>query len=149
MAKVAAKGARFQVLTPGSSPEQWTDLGQILSTSEVKMSKNLIDVTTLDSADEYTENILGIKDGGTYSVTTLLDPDLHDNGAQTPGATFENDAVLDYRIVSTKFSPPYRVRFKGVVNEYTPIGALAPNGAIQSAFTIKINGKVTRSRGAV
>lgn len=143
--KVAAKGALFQVLTPGSSPEAWITVGNIQELGEIMGTKELIDVTTLDSADDYVENILGQKDSGTVQLTLVLDPAIHDNGGNTLGQLFEDDREMTFRAVATKFSPMYQARFRGIVQEYQFLGALAPNNAVMGMATIKINGKVTRS----
>ncbi len=112
----------------------------LTSIGELNLTADQIDVTTLDSPDNYREFVSGFKDGGEVSFEGYFDPTdatgqveihkLFESGEQGP-------FVIEFpAAMKTKWG------FDGIVTAVA-IGGAELDGAIGFNATIKISGKPT------
>jgi predicted secreted protein len=136
---ISGLGTSFQRWDKDTST--WVRLAEISSISGPTMTRDFIDVTSLDSTGGYREFIAGFRDGGTVSLTMnftratyeLMKDDFEDNEAQT------YEIVLpDADVTSLEFS--------GLVTEL-PL-EISPDDKVSANVTIKINGFVTLNSGS-
>ena len=130
-------GAKFQRGDGGStSVENFTDIAEVNSISGPNMSRDTIDVTSLDSTGGYREFIAGFRDGGEVSLEMNFSLATYD----TMKDDFEDEETHNYRIVlpdtgATTFD------FAGLV---TSLGMAVPmDDKVTSSVTIKVSGQVT------
>ena len=84
---------------------EWEPMAEVNSISGPGMSRETIDVTSLDSNAGYREFISGIRDAGTVSLSMNF---THDTYTQAK-ADFESDVANEYKIVvnnPTQTTPP-------------------------------------------
>jgi len=122
----------------GESDEEFTAIAEINSISGPNLSRDTIDVTSLDSTGGYKEFIAGFRDGGEITLemnfTLAGYTDMKDD--------FESDDTVNYQIVlpdtgATTFD------FAALV---TALGVGIPNNdKVTCSVTIKISGQVTLS----
>ncbi len=58
----------------GGGPEVFTTVAEVLSISGPTISRDAVDVTTMDSPNEWREFIGGLKDGGEVTFDVVYDP---------------------------------------------------------------------------
>jgi len=125
----------------------WADLAEINNISGPSMTREFIDVTSLDSTGGYREFIAGFRDGGTinfamnftYNAYLLMKTDFEDNTAQNYEVVLpDKDAAGDP--VSSSFE------FEGLVTEL-PL-EIPTDDKVTCNVTIKINGFVTFNTGS-
>lgn len=129
MASAAVSGVGTQFQRNG------TALSEVNSISGPTMTRDFIDVTSLDSDDGYREFIAGFRDGGTISLTMNFT-------ATSYGyikTDFESPTAQSYSIIlgdlaATTFT------FEGLVTE-CPLN-IPTDDKITADVTIKITGKV-------
>lgn len=125
----------------------WAALAEISSISGPTMTRDFIDVTSLDSVGGYREFIAGFRDGGTVSLTMNFTRATYDLMKQD----FEDDTAKFYEIVlpdkdangnliNTSFE------FEGLVTEL-PL-EIPTDDKVTANVTIKVNGMVTVNSGA-
>ena len=68
MAGIKAIGSKLSVDTGTSGSPIWTQIANLTTIGEIGLESDEIDVTTLDSADDFKEYIGGAKDGGTIDL---------------------------------------------------------------------------------
>ena len=68
MAGIKAIGSKLSVNTGTSQNPTWTQIANLTTIGEIGLESDEIDVTTLDSADDFKEYIGGAKDGGTIDL---------------------------------------------------------------------------------
>lgn len=68
MAGIKAIGSKLSVNTGTSQAPTWTQIANLTTIGEIGLESDEIDVTTLDSADDFKEYIGGAKDGGNVSL---------------------------------------------------------------------------------
>ena len=120
------------------SGSSWADIAEVNSISGPTMSRETIDVTSLDSTGGYREFIGGFRDGGTVSLAmnftivtyTLMKGDFDDNADK-------NYEILLQDAAGTFVS----IEFTGVVTE-CPV-EITPDDKVTSSVTIKVSGEVT------
>lgn len=134
---VSGVGAVFQKKTADSSDgDVFTTISQINQISGPDLSRDVIDVTNLDSTGGYREFIAGFRDGGEVTLNMNFTKTTFDLMKED----FDSDVLNDYRIVlpdvgNTTFS------FSGLV---TGIGMAIPMADKITADTkIKISGELT------
>ena len=123
------------------SGSAWVNIAEINSISGPSMSRDTIDVTSLDSTGGYREFIAGFRDPGTVQLTM--------NFSTTTFALmktdFESDTAVAYEIVLS--DPTYTsLEFIGLVTEL-PVEITADD-KVTSTVTIKITGFVTVNQGS-
>lgn len=119
----------------------WVKLAEINSISGPSMTRDFIDVTSLDSTGGFREFIAGFRDGGTVSLTMNFTRATYD----VVFADFEDDEPHYYEIVlpddvHTSFE------FCGYVTEL-PL-EIPTDDKITANVTIKVSGKVTKNSGS-
>ena len=118
----------------------WVKLAEVNSISGPSMTRDFIDVTSLDSTGGFREFIMGFRDGGTVSLTMNFTRTTYD----VVFADFEDDEPHYYEIVlpddvNTSFE------FCGYVTEL-PL-EIPTDDKITANVTIKVSGKVTVNSG--
>lgn len=119
----------------------WAKLAEINSISGPSMTRDFIDVTSLDSTGGFREFITGFRDGGTVSLTMNFTRTSYDKML----LDFEDDDPHYYEIVlpddvNTSFE------FCGFVTEL-PL-EIPTDDKITANVTIKVSGKVTVNSGS-
>jgi len=124
-----------------SAISTWEKWAEINSISGPSMTRDFIDVTSLDSTDGYREFIAGFRDGGTVTLNMNFTRDTYDDAK----ADFEDADAQNYEIVlpdtdSTSFE------FSGLVTEL-PLEITADD-KVTANVTIKVDGKVEVNSGS-
>ena len=134
---IAGVGTKFRRWTAGV----WVDIAEVNSISGPTMTRDFIDVTSLDSTGGYREFIAGFRDGGTVSLTMNFTRTTYD----LMKADFEDDASQNYEILladdeATSFE------FAGLVTEL-PL-EIPTDDKITANVTMKVVGQVTVNSGS-
>ena len=119
----------------------WVKIAEITKISGPGMTKETIEVTSLDSTGGYKEFIAGMRDGGSVSLSmnfTRANYDLMKDD-------FENDTLQNYEIVLPD-ADVTSAEFEGLVTEL-PL-TIAGDDKITMDVTIKISGEVTINSGS-
>ncbi len=119
----------------------WVALAEVNSISGPTMTRDFIDVTSLDSTSGYREFITGFRDAGTVSLTMNFTRTTYD----LMKADFESDEAVNYQIVlpdagSTSFE------FSGLVTEL-PL-EIPTDDKVTANVTIKLTGAVVVNSGS-
>lgn len=130
-------GTKFKRSDMASSPT-FSDIAEVNSIDGPNMSRDTIDVTSLDSTGGYREFIGGFRDGG--EVTLEMNFTL--TGYAQMKADFESSSRVNYQIVLPD-SGATTFDFSALV---TSLGTAIPmDDKVTSSVTIKISGQVTVS----
>jgi predicted secreted protein len=119
----------------------WAKLAEVNSISGPTMTRDFIDVTSLDSISGFREFITGFRDGGTVSLTMNFTRDTYD----IVFADFEDDDPHYYEIVlpdSVKTS----FEFCGYVTEL-PL-EIPTDDKVTANVTFKVSGRVVVNSGS-
>ena len=119
----------------------WVNIAEINSISGPTMTRDTIDVTSLDSTGGYREFITGFRDGGTVQLTMNFTRDSID----TMKTDFEADDLQNYEIVLPDVENT-TLEFEGLVTEL-PL-EIPPDDKITMTVSIKISGEVTLNSGS-
>ena len=120
----------------------WQKVAEIISFSGPNLSRDTIDVTSMDSVDGYREFIGGLRDGGEVSFDMNFRRDTY----EIIKADLENNTNQTYEILlpdaeNTSF------KFTGLV---TAMGMEIPNDdKMTNSVTIKISGEAQEASGSV
>jgi len=123
------------------SGSAWVNLAEINSISGPNMSRDTIDVTSLDSIGGYREFIGGFRDGGTVQ----LNMNFIRASLDTMKTDFESDDLQNYEIVLPD-DVNTSLEFTGLVTEL-PL-EIPPDDKITMAVSIKVSGMVTLNSGS-
>lgn len=134
---VAGVGTRFRRWS-GSA---WEDIAEINSITGPGMSRDTIDVTSLDSVGGYREFIAGFRNAGTVGLAMNFTRDTYD----LMKADFEDDNLKNYEIVLSDRENT-TLEFEGLVTEL-PL-SIPADDKITADVTIQISGQVTVNSGA-
>ena len=132
---ISGVGTLFQRSDGSSANGTFRTIAEINTVSGPNLSRDTIDVTSLDSTGGYKEFIAGFRDGGEVS----LEMNFTIDGYGQMKLDFEDDALVDYKVIlpdttATTFS------FSGLV---TAMGLSIPmNDKITCSVTIKVSGQV-------
>lgn len=135
---ISGIGTRFRKWNAGEG--SWDNIAQIKSISGPGMSRDTLDITTLDVTGGYRTFITGLRNGGTINLnlnfTNAAYLDMKND--------FESDTLQNYEIVlpddeSTSFE------FEGLVTE-CPLNI--PEDLVTFDVTIQISGQVTMESGS-
>jgi predicted secreted protein len=105
------------------------------------MTRDTIDVTSLDSTGGYREFITGFRDAGTLTLTMNFTRSTFN----TMKEDFESDTAKNYEIVLPD-DENTTLEFEGLVTEL-PL-EISPDDKITASVTIKITGQVTVNSGS-
>jgi len=124
-----------------SSGSTWENIAEINSISGPGMTRETIDVTTLDSTGGYREFIGGFRDGGTITVNANFRRDTYD----TMKTDFESDDLQNYEIVLPD-AENTSLEFEALVTE-CPLD-IPPDDKITTSIVLKISGEVEVNSGS-
>jgi predicted secreted protein len=124
-----------------ASAGDWDNLAEINSISGPGMTRDFIDVTSLDSTDGYRDFIGGFRDGGNVTLNMNFTRDTYDMMKED----FEDPLSKNYEIVlpdddATSFE------FAGLVIEL-PL-EITTDDKVTANVTIKVRGKVEVNSGS-
>lgn len=112
----------------------WADLDEVITISGPGMTKEQIDVTSLDSTGGYREFIGGFRDGGNVTLSINFTRATYDLLV----ADFEDSENQNYRIALPDVEET-TIEFVGTVME-VPL-TIAPDKQITIDVTIKVSGE--------
>lgn len=118
-----------------------TPLAEVNSITGPGMTRDFIDVTSLDSTGGYREFIAGFRDGG----TVVLNMNFTIDTWQLMKDDFEDDGVVAYSI-ELPDSDGTTISFNGLVTE-CPI-TIPTDDKVTADVTIKVTGEVSVDSGA-
>jgi len=141
MASNAISGVGTKFRRWNTTSGVWENLAEVNSISGPSMTRDFIDVTSLDSTGGYREFIAGFRDGGTVNLTMNFTRTTYD----LMKTDFEDDAAQNYEILlpdndATSFE------FEGLVTEL-PL-EIPTDDKVTANVTIKIVGQVTVNSGS-
>jgi predicted secreted protein len=119
----------------------WETIAEVNSISGPSMTRDTIDVTSLDSTGGYREFITGFRDAGTLTLTMNFTRSTFN----TMKEDFESDTAKNYEIVLPD-DENTTLEFEGLVTEL-PL-EISPDDKITASVTIKITGQVTVNSGS-
>ena len=133
---VAGVGTQFQRWS-GSA---WVNLAEVTSITGPTMTRDFIDVTSLDSTGGYREFITGFRDAGTISMNMNFTRDSYD----ALKTDFESPTLQNYQIILSDLENT-SIEFEGLVTEI-PV-TIPTDDKISVDCTIKITGMVVIGSG--
>jgi len=138
MSSSAISGVGTIIQKWGISSSSWSTIAEVTNISGPGMTRDLIEVTSLDSTGGYREFIGGFRDGGNVVLSmnyirASLDEFLAD---------FESDTIQNYEIVLPDGTS---IEFEGYVQEF-PL-TIPTDSQITMEATIKISGQPTINSG--
>ena len=133
---ISGVGTIIQKWVIGSSA--WSTIAEVTNISGPGMTRDLIEVTSLDSTDGYREFIAGFRDGG----NVVLSMNYTRAGLDEFLADFESDVIQNYEIILPDGTS---LEFEGFVQEF-PL-TIPTDSQITMETTIKVSGKVTVNSG--
>ena len=119
----------------------WALIAEINNIGGPDMSRDVIDVTSLDSTGGYREFITGFRDGGSVTLSMNFRRDTF-NIMKTD---FESNTLQNYEIVLPD-DDTTTLEFEGLVTA-CPL-TIPPDDKITVEVTIKISGEVTVNSGS-
>jgi len=119
----------------------WVNISEVNNITGPGMTRETIDVTSLDSTGGYREFIGGFRDGGTISLSMNFTRSTYDMMKDD----FESDTIQDYEMVFPD-AENTTVEFSGLVTE-CPL-TIPTDDKITSDVVIKISGQVSIESGS-
>jgi len=119
----------------------WENIAEINSINGPGMSRDTIDVTSLDSTGGYREFIAGFRNAGTVTLAMNFTRDTYD----LMKTDFEDDDLQNYEIVLPDVENT-TLEFEGLVTEL-PL-SISADDKITADVTLQISGQVTVNSGA-
>ena len=141
MASDAKAGVGTQFRRWNATTGAWANIAEINTITGPSMTRDTIDVTSLDSTDGYREFIAGFRDAGTVVLSMNFTRDTY----ETMKDDFESDTLVNYEIVLPDDATT-TLEFEGLVTEL-PL-TTPPDDKITVDVTIKITGSVTLNSGS-
>lgn len=136
---VAGVGTEFRRWNSGTGA--WEAIAEINSITGPSMSRDTIDVTSLDSTGGYREFITGFRNAGTITLAMNFTRSTYD----TMKADFESDTAQNYEIVLPD-AENTSVEFEGLVTEL-PL-SIPADDKVTADVTIQVSGQVTINSGS-
>jgi predicted secreted protein len=118
----------------------WVSMAEINSITGPGMTREQIDVTSLDSTGGYREFIGGFRDGGTVQLSMNFTRATF----EIMLADFEDDTNQNYEIVLPD-TENTTIEFEGLVTE-CPL-TISPDDKVTADVTIKVSGQVVINSG--
>lgn len=119
----------------------WDNIAEINSITGPGMSRDTIDVTSLDSTAGYREFITGFRNPGTVTLSMNFTRSTYD----TMKTDFESDTAQNYEIVLPD-DENTTLEFEGLVTEL-PL-TIPPDDKVTADVTIQVSGQVTVNSGS-
>ncbi|KKK98795.1 hypothetical protein LCGC14_2639190 [marine sediment metagenome] len=123
------------------SGSAWVNIAEINTITGPSMTRDVIDVTSLDSTDGYREFITGFRDAGTVALSMNFTRSTY----ATMKTDFESNTLKNYEIVLPD-GENTTLEFEGLVTEL-PL-TVPPDEKITVEVTIKISSSVTLNSGS-
>ena len=123
------------------SGSAWENISEINSITGPGMSRDTIDVTSLDSTGGYREFITGFRNAGTLSLSMNFTRDTYEQMK----SDFESDTAQNYEIVLPD-SDKTSLEFEGLVTEL-PL-SIPADDKVTVDVTIQISGQVVVNSGS-
>jgi len=136
---VAGVGTRFRRWN--ATTTEWSDMAEINSITGPGMTRDTIDVTSLDSTGGYREFIAGFRNAGTVALAMNFTRTTYD----LMKTDFEDDDHQNYEIVLPD-DEATTLEFEGLVTEL-PL-TVPTDDKITADVTIQITGQVVVNSGA-
>ena len=136
---VAGVGTKFRRWN--TTKGAWEDIAEINSITGPSMSRDTIDVTSLDSTGGYREFITGFRNAGTVALAMNFTRDTYD----LMKLDFESNTLVNYEIILPDVEET-TLEFEGLVTEL-PLGIPADD-KVTADVTIQISGQVTVNSGS-
>ena len=136
---ISGKGTKFRRWN--TTTGAWVDIAEVNSINGPGMSRDTIDVTSLDSTGGYREFIGGFRDGGTVTLSM----NFTRAGYELMKNDFESDVLQNYEIFLPD-ADQTSLEFTGLVTE-CPL-SIVPDDKITTDITVKISGEVTLNSGS-
>jgi len=133
---IAGVGTKFKRWS-GSA---WVEIAEINSITGPSMSRDTIDVTSLDSTGGYREFITGFRNAGTVVLAMNFTRDTY----ETMLNDFESNTIQNYQIVLPD-AENTGLDFEGLVSEL-PL-TIPADDKVTADVTIQVTGKVYLSSG--
>lgn len=121
------------------SSSAWTAIAEVTNISGPGMTRDLIEVTSLDSTGGWREFIAGFRDGG----NVVLSMNYTRAGLDEFFADFTSDVVQNYEIVLPDGTS---IEFEGFCQEF-PLATIPTDSQITMETTIKVSGEPTINSG--
>lgn len=137
---IAGKGTQFRRWN--TTDGTWDVIAEVNSISGPGMTRDTIDVTSLDSTGGYREFIGGFRDGGNVSLSM----NFTRAGYELMKDDFEDDTLQNYEIFMSECPDLTSLEFEGLVTEL-PL-SIVPDDKITADVTIKVSGAVTLNSGS-
>jgi len=134
-------GVGAQLLRWNTGTSEWEALANIKSITGPGMTRNTIDVTSLDTAGGYRTFIAGFRDPGTIALNMIYTRDSY----ELMKTDFESDTLQNYQIVLPD-DDTTSLAFEGLVQEL-PL-TIPTDDAVTADVTIKISGQVSLESGS-
>jgi len=135
----AGVGTKFRRWS--TSEGEWEEIAEINSITGPGMSRDTIDVTSLDSTGGYREFITGFRNPGTITLAMNFSRTTYD----LMKADFESDTLQNYEIILPD-TEETTLEFEGLVTEL-PL-SIPPDDKVTADVTIQISGQVTVNSGS-
>ena len=135
---VSGVGTQFRRWTPEG---HWDNIAEINSITGPGMSRNTIDVTSLDSTGGYREFITGFRNAGTVTLAMNFTRSTY----ETMLADFESDSLQSYEILLPD-TETTSLEFEGLVTEL-PL-TIPADDKITADVTIQISSQVVINTGS-
>lgn len=135
---VAGVGTEFRRWDGAGS---WDPIAEINSITGPGMTRDTIDVTSLDSLGGYREFITGFRNAGTITLAMNFTRDAY----ETMKDDFESDTAQNYEIVLPD-TENTTLEFEGLVTE-CPL-TIPPDDKVTADVVIQITGQVTINSGS-
>ena len=136
---VAGVGTKFRRWN--TSTGVWEDIAEINSITGPSMSRDTIDVTSLDSTGGYREFITGFRNAGTVALAMNFTRDTYD----LMKLDFESNTLVNYEIILPDVEET-TLEFEGLVTEL-PL-SIPADDKVTADVTIQISGQVTVNSGS-
>ena len=141
MATKAFSGVGTKFLRWDSGLSTWVVQAEITSITGPTMTRDFIDVTSLDSTGGYREFITGFRDAGTISLSMNFTRATYDSFKED----FES-ADVQYYEIALPDTEETTLEFMGLVTEM-PV-TIPTDDRVTADVTIKISGPVTINSGS-
>jgi predicted secreted protein len=119
----------------------WENIAEVNSITGPGMTRDTIDVTSLDSTGGYREFITGFRDGGSVELSMNMTRAMWDLML----ADFESDVLQNYNIVLSD-TESTSIEFEGLVTEM-PL-TIPTDDKVTMDVSIKISGQPVTNSGA-
>ena len=139
-----ATGLGTQFLRENAVTGDFDAIAQVASITPPQLTRDTVDVEELAPADDFKKKLVGLIDGGEFSVTLNFDPE--EQGHKDLEEDFANGVPCNYRIQfpfdETVYSGGGYYDITGIVTGFAP-QEIAASDVMQAEVTIAVTAKPT------